>query len=188
MSHIKPASRADLDRSPNTIGSLCCGTPWKSKGILDGYHAMVERTTVALWEASDKGRPPVVCDNSSCSEGLVLAVEKAIEKHAEYHSMRIIDAVDFTAEVILPLLVVTIPDDWTCCGFAGDRGTLHPELTASAIQHESDEIQTSDFDAYVSCNRTCEIGMTRTTGHPYQHVLEVLDKLSSAARNGKSDD
>jgi hypothetical protein len=27
---------------------------------------------------------------------------------------------------------VLVPDDWTCCAFAGDRGMLHPELTASA--------------------------------------------------------
>ena len=38
-----------------------------------------------------------------------------------------------------------------------------------------------EFDAYVSCNRTCEIGMTRATGHPYQHVLEVLDQHSRSS-------
>ena len=31
-----------------------------------------------------------------------------------------------------------------------------------------------DADLYLSCNRTCEIGMSRATGRPYQHVLEVL--------------
>src|SRR6185436_132285 len=80
---------------PDSIGSLCCGTPWKSKGMLDGYHDMVERTAAALWEASDHGRLPVVCDNSSCSEGLVLALEKAVDSHSEYRGMRILDAVDF---------------------------------------------------------------------------------------------
>ncbi len=30
------------------------------------------------------------------------------------------------------------------------------------------------FDAYASCNRTCELGMTRATGQQYQHVLELL--------------
>lgn len=199
---------------PDSISSLCCGTPWKSKGILDGYHGMVERTTDALWRASDSGRLPVVCDNSSCSEGLVVALEKAVESHPKYHSMRIIDAVDFAAENLLPRLhvegalesivvhptcsstragsnsnltalagavasSVTIPDDWGCCGFAGDRGMLHPELTASATERESVEVREGDFDAYVSCNRTCEIGMTRSTGHPYQHVLELLDKVST---------
>jgi D-lactate dehydrogenase len=31
------------------------------------------------------------------------------------------------------------------------------------------------FDSYASCNRTCELGLTRATGHEYQHVLEVVD-------------
>jgi D-lactate dehydrogenase len=196
---------------PDGIDGLCCGTPWKSKGILGGYAAMATRTMGALWTASDHGRLPVVCDNSSCSEGLVLALEKAIQDHPEYHAMRLLDAVDFTAEHILPRITVaeplaaivvhptcsstragsnahllelagaaaaavTVPDDWGCCAFAGDRGMLHPELTESATRRESAEVRADEFGAYVSCNRTCEIGMTRATGHPYQHVLEVLDR------------
>ena len=72
-----------------------------------------------------------------------------------------------------------MPDDWGCCGFAGDRGMLHPELTASATAREASEVAGGTFDAYASCNRTCEIGMTRATGHPYQHILEVLDATTS---------
>ena len=72
--------------------------------------------------------------------------------------------------------VVTVPDDWGCCAFAGDRGMLHPELTESATRLEAAEV--GEADAYASCNRTCEIGMTRATGHPYEHVLEVLDRVS----------
>lgn len=200
---------------PEGIGSLCCGTPWKSKGILDGYHDMVERTMTALWEASDHGRLPVVCDNSSCSEGLVHALETAVAEHPEFSSMRMVDAVDFSAEHLLPHLDVEvavasmvvhptcsstragsnpnlmrlasavahnalIPDDWGCCAFAGDRGMLHPELTASATAREAAEVAAHEHDSYVSCNRTCEIGMTRATGHPYQHILEVLDNSSEA--------
>jgi len=202
-------------KRPDGISALCCGTPWKSKGMLGGYHEMVERTAGALWAASDGGRLPVVCDNSSCSEGLVLALEKAIEKRPEYAALRIVDAVDFAAEHLLPRLDVeatlgsivvhptcsstragsnanlatiasavaaeaTVPEAWGCCAFAGDRGMLHPELTASATARESAEVGAGDFDAYASCNRTCEIGMTRATGHEYQHILELLD---DAARN-----
>ena len=31
------------------------------------------------------------------------------------------------------------------------------------------------FEAYASSNRTCEIGMKRATGRPYQHILELLE-------------
>ena len=34
---------------------------------------------------------------------------------------------------------VVIAQDWSCCGFAGDRGLLHPELTKSATRKESEE-------------------------------------------------
>ena len=60
---------------------------------------------------------------------------------------------------------------------------LHPELTASATEREAREVNAGEFDAYVSCNRTCEIGMTRATGHPYEHVLEVLDRAASAQKS-----
>jgi D-lactate dehydrogenase len=70
---------------------------------------------------------------------------------------------------------VVIPDDWHCCGFAGDRGLLHPELTASATSEESAWIGQSEFSAYASVNRTCEIAMSRATGATYYHVLELVE-------------
>jgi D-lactate dehydrogenase len=69
---------------------------------------------------------------------------------------------------------VDVPLDAGCCAFAGDRGMLHPELTASATAREAHEVLSREHDAYVSTNRTCELGMTRATGKPYRHVLEVL--------------
>lgn len=77
---------------------------------------------------------------------------------------------------------VFVPEGWGCCAFSGDRGMLHPALTASATGVEASEIAATagrdGFDAYVSANRTCEIGMTRATDQPYQHVIEVLEQLS----------
>jgi len=70
------------------------------------------------------------------------------------------------------------PADWGCCGFAGDRGMLHPELTASATEPEAAEITARDFDVYVSANRTCELGMSRATGKPYVHILEALERCT----------
>ena len=70
---------------------------------------------------------------------------------------------------------VVIPEDWACCGFAGDRGMLHPELTASATRSEAAAVAQRNSAAYASCNRTCEIGMSRATGHEYQHIVELLE-------------
>lgn len=73
---------------------------------------------------------------------------------------------------------VFVPANWGCCAFAGDRGLLHPELTASATDKQAKEINDREFDAYVSTNRTCELGMSRATGKPYRHVLELLEEAT----------
>ena len=69
---------------------------------------------------------------------------------------------------------VFVPPSWGCCAFAGDRGLLHPELTESATDKQAAEINEREFAAYASVNRTCEIGMSKATGHTYRHVLEYL--------------
>ena len=73
---------------------------------------------------------------------------------------------------------VLVPDTWACCGFAGDRGMLHPELTASATAAEAAEVRAAAASAHASSNRTCELGMSRATGAPYEHVLEVLERCT----------
>ncbi|WP_025157755.1 FAD-binding and (Fe-S)-binding domain-containing protein [Leifsonia aquatica] len=78
---------------------------------------------------------------------------------------------------------VVVPIDWGCCAFAGDRGMLHPELTATATAAEARAVVADDYDAYVSSNRTCEIGMTRATGQPYRHVLELLEVATRPLTN-----
>jgi D-lactate dehydrogenase len=76
---------------------------------------------------------------------------------------------------------VSVPLDWGCCAFAGDRGMLHPELTASATASEAAQVRARPTDAHASCNRTCEMAMTRATGHPYRHVIELLADLVASA-------
>jgi len=66
----------------------------------------------------------------------------------------------------------------TCCGFAGDRGISHPELTAAATRPQAEELAGRDFDAHLSNNRTCEIGLSRATGEDYQSVLILLERLT----------
>ncbi len=66
----------------------------------------------------------------------------------------------------------------TCCGMAGDRGMLHPELTASATSEEAAELADSDHDAYLCSNRTCEIGLQEGTGAAYESFLIPLELLT----------
>ena len=211
---ITLAERAGIElRVPDGIDAACCGTPWKSKGFVDGYTRMCEVTIPLLVAASDDGRLPIVCDSSSCTEGLETMQKVAASRGAINSQLRFVDSVSFAEERLLPNLTVTspidsivihptcssttlgtssalervaaavaqeatVPVDWNCCGFAGDRGMLHPELTAAATAREVAEVSSRSFDAYVSSNRTCEIGMSRATGAPYRHVLEVLEQVT----------
>jgi D-lactate dehydrogenase len=197
---------------PDGIDGLCCGTPWSSKGMAAGQETMREKTLAALREATRDGELPIVCDASSCTEGLRQAVESDVPA-AGQRALRMVDAVDFAAERILPRLPghakleslalhptcsstrlglndaleavagavadrVEVPENWGCCAFAGDRGMLHPELTASATAKQAAEVVAMGAAAHASCNRTCELGMTRATGAQYRHVLELLEEVT----------
>lgn len=190
--------------TPEQPGSLCCGTPWKSKGLVSGYEEVAAAVVPALVEATRGGELPVVCDAASCAEGLVQMLRSRAPR------VRVLDATQFAADHLLGRLVVrrrlgsvvlhptcstttagttaamrsvaealadevVVPAAWGCCAYAGDRGLLHPELTASATAREAQEVLARPFDAHASANRTCELGMTRATGRPYQHVLELLE-------------
>ncbi len=73
---------------------------------------------------------------------------------------------------------VTIPLDAGCCGFAGDRGFLFPELTQAATRHEADEVKGKQPDECYSSSRTCEIGMSRSTGQIYRSYMYLLEKAT----------
>jgi D-lactate dehydrogenase len=190
-------------RVPDGIASLCCGTPWKSKGLTDGWAAMRRQVLPVLRAATEDGALPLVVDAASCTEGMHgLLGDQGI---------KVVDAVEFIDSAVLhrlpdarrvPSLVVhptcsstrlginsalmrlaaaaaeevVQPEDWSCCAFAGDRGLLHPELTASATASEARAVARRPATAYASVNRTCELGMTRATAHPYRHLLEILEE------------
>lgn len=65
-----------------------------------------------------------------------------------------------------------------CCGFAGDRGMLHKELTESATRLEAKEVTSRQYDAHLCGNRTCEIGMEHATSRPYYSPLIELERAS----------
>jgi D-lactate dehydrogenase len=73
---------------------------------------------------------------------------------------------------------VLVPVAATCCGMAGDRGLLHPELTAAATADEVAELGSRPFDAYLSANRTCEIALEQATRRPYRSVVQLLEEAT----------
>jgi D-lactate dehydrogenase len=93
-------------------------------------------------------------------------------------------AVKMEIDGLLPRVVepfcaeAVVPESAGCCGFAGDRGYLVPELTASATAAEAGEVRSRTFDGFYSSSRTCEIGLSRATGKPYRSFWYLLDEAS----------
>ena len=191
---------------PPGIESMCCGTPWTSKGYADGHEAMAARMLEEVRAAMPGKNLPVISDASSCTEGFAHTLEA--------HGYEVVDLLAFTSKHLLEKLpriekissltlhptcsstqmglnsdlqkiaeavaqTVNTPVNWGCCAFAGDRGMLHPELTDSATAREAAEVRDLDAAAHASCNRTCELGMTRATGKEYRHVVELLAEAAT---------
>ncbi len=191
---------------PDDVGGRCCSVPWESKGYTEGAKLMADRTVEALWRWSGEGELPVVIDASSCAHGLAEEVRErhdelevldsvawagrllpnleirerlgSVAVHPtcstrhmglERELREIADAM--ADEVVQPIRA-------TCCGMAGDRGMLHPELTKSATAEEAAELAGSKHDAYLCSNRTCEIGLQEATGAAYESFLIPLERVS----------
>jgi D-lactate dehydrogenase len=114
--------------------------------------------------------------------------------HRKVHSVAVHPVCSAVKMGITPKLIrisnacsdsVYVPPDAGCCAFAGDRGFLFPELTASATDVEARQVREEKHDGYYSSSRTCEIGMTRATGKVYQSYLHLLEY---ASRSGREDD
>jgi D-lactate dehydrogenase len=73
---------------------------------------------------------------------------------------------------------VEVPIGTTCCGTAGDRGLLHPELVVSATREVKAILDAHPAEAYISANRTCEMGLRHATGRPYESFVFLLEELS----------
>ncbi|MBD3274733.1 MAG: 4Fe-4S dicluster domain-containing protein, partial [Candidatus Marinimicrobia bacterium] len=70
---------------------------------------------------------------------------------------------------------VHIPLNSNCCGFAGDRGLLYPELTQSATAREGDEIRgITATGGYYSSSRTCEAALSSAAEVSYQSIIQLV--------------
>ncbi len=189
---------------PEQINDLCCATPWSSKGLTTGYEEMALKTSSEILRNLSNPNIKVVSDSSSCSQGLQsILKETSIQTQdlvqfvaqvalpklkikqklvslalhptcsgTQLNSTKYLNQIaeSISERVITPL-------DWNCCGFAGDRGLLHPELTESATNKQAQEIRNSDIQYFASTNKPCQIALTQATGKKYVHIIELLDEL-----------
>ncbi len=72
---------------------------------------------------------------------------------------------------------VATVDAVLCCGFAGDRGFMRPELNEHALRQLRGALPAGCSTGY-STSRTCEIGLSEMAGMPYQSILYLVERCS----------
>ena len=72
---------------------------------------------------------------------------------------------------------VSVPEAAGCCGMAGDRGFLVPELTASATRAEAADLHGKSYEGYYASTKTCEMALSAAVKENYESVLYLADEV-----------
>lgn len=190
---------------PKDMDSLCCGTIWESKGLPEIAVKKTRQLEEALWEASEYGKWPVICDQSPCLHRMKQHITKVqLYESAEFIWKFLRDRLTFTqtdTPVALHLTcstklmkidrivhdlaclcssAVLVPEGVGCCGFAGDKGMTHPELNAYALRKLRSQIVEKGIEVGYSNSRTCEIGLQTNSGIPYRSIVYLVNNCTSS--------
>ena len=188
---------------PKNMDSLCCGTIWESKGLPEIAMKKTRQLEDALWEASEHGRYPVVCDQSPCLHRMKQHITKVeLYESTEFIWKFLKDRLVFTQtdtpvalhltcstklmkiETVVHKLAclcssdVLVPQGVGCCGFAGDKGMTHPELNAYALRKLREQIEAKGIEVGYSNSRTCEIGLQTNSGIPYRSIVYLVNSCT----------
>lgn len=186
---------------PPRMESLCCGTIWESKGMPQVAERKVRELEEALWEASEHGRYPVLCDQSPCLHrmrkciGSMHLYEPAefihmfLEDRLVFHQTDTPVAVHVTCstrlmglkDVITGLAAkcssnVYVPEDIGCCAYAGDKGLTNPELNAYALRKLRPALESRGIKDGYSNSRTCETGLSTNGGITYRSIVYLVNQ------------
>lgn len=186
---------------PENMNSLCCGTIWETKGMPELAKKKCDEVEAALWEASEHGKYPILCDQSPCLHHL----RKNIDSIKMYEPVEFIweflrDKLDFVkTDRPVPIHItcssrlmhidnifvslarlcssnVIVPEGVGCCGFAGDKGMTFPELNAYALRKLRGQVK--DCAVGYSNSRTCEIGLATNSGIPYVSIVYLVNECT----------
>ena len=188
---------------PENMSSLCCGTIWESKGMPEIADRKTAELEEALWQASEQGRYPVLCDQSPCLHRMKHKIKKMrlyepaefilgfLADRLDFHqtdtpvaihltcSMRLMDKTGKMIELAKMCSTdVVVPEGVGCCGFAGDKGMTHPELNKYALRKLKDQVK--GIPVGYSNSRTCEIGLATNSGIPYVSIAYLVNRCTTA--------
>ncbi len=186
---------------PQDMNKLCCGMSFSSKGFVEAGEEASNKLEDALYKASDGGRIPILCDMSPCLYTMKSNFGERLELYepAEFIIKYLIENLTITkldkkvsvfavcsakkmeVDHYLYQLAnlcakeVTIIDS-NCCGFAGDRGFLVPELNQHGLRNLS--AQTKGSQEGYATSRTCEIGLSNHSGIEFSSIVYLVEEAS----------
>ena len=189
---------------PEGMKKMCCGQIWESKGMLDIADRKSAELEEALWEASNEGQYPVLCDQSPCLHRMKKVMKRVkLYEPAEFIITYLKDRLDFhpidrrvalhitcstkemgVSEHLIALARlctpnVFLPEGVGCCGFAGDRGFTYPEVNRYALRKLRPQIEQQHIEIGYSNSRTCEIGLQTNSGIPYMSIVYLVNECTT---------
>lgn len=187
---------------PEGMDSHCCGMPFSSKGFAEANHQQSQALEAALLKASNNGTYPVLYDMSPCfyhskeEFSRTLKIVDPIEFMLEYVMPKLVVKNKKDIIAIYPVCSVkkigkteqllalskmcaekVILIDSNCCGFAGDRGFLVPELSEHGLRELKAQIPKNCKEGY-STSRTCEIGFEKMSGIDFKSIFYLVDEVT----------
>jgi len=156
-----------IDTSPCTYGLATCGD------VLDERHR-------ALWKQLHIVDSVEFVHDTLLPDLQLRPLEETVVLHPVCSVVKMGLEAKFQAIAAACAREAIVPLEAGCCGFAGDRGFLVPELTASALAGEAREVGALSAAGCYASSRTCEIGLTRATGRTFRSFLALVDRASSS--------
>lgn len=187
---------------PANLDSHCCGMPFSSKGYAEANLLQSKQLEDELMTISENGKYPILYDMSPCfyhskeEFNAALQLVDPIEFMLDYVLPKLTIKNKKDSVVVFPVCSVkkigkmeqltaiaqncahqvTLIDS-NCCGFAGDRGFLVPELNEHGLRELKQQIPASCKDGY-STSRTCEIGLEKMSGISFSSIFYLVDEVT----------
>jgi len=186
---------------PKDLNSLCCGMAFSSKGFKEAGKVASDKLEEALNIASENGKYPVLCDMSPClytmqtnmgerlklyepAEFIMkyviehLSIKKLDKKVAVFAvcSAKKMEVDKYLYDLARLCTSEVVVNESNCCGFAGDRGFILPELNKHGLRMLRE--QSKDCVQGYATSRTCEIGLSKHSGITYNSIIYLVEEAS----------
>ncbi|MGL5112592.1 MAG: heterodisulfide reductase-related iron-sulfur binding cluster [Flavobacterium sp.] len=187
---------------PKKMDSHCCGMPFSSKGFEEVNQQQSKLLEADLLAVSKNGKYPILYDMSPCfyhskeEFTSALTLLDPIEFMLDYVLPKLTVTQKKETVAIFPVCSVkkigkmeqllalaqycaehVTMIDSNCCGFAGDRGFLIPELNEHGLRDMKQQIPSDCKNGY-STSRTCEIGLEKMSGISFQSIFYLIEEVT----------